>query len=208
MEIDEEKISEEKLEKLEKIKKHITDWLKIQRGIKIMDGPYENEDMDEQDEKYKITLNDGTEIILYVHLQLGVTSFIVHKKGLNIVDKKNLKRKFDDIDTFDGRKSKRSLNRKSVKRSLNRKSVYTKNDLDKLIGVRCLKKMTLKNGKSYIGTFGSKEYFNKKGVFASSESGIYGIHTTTRKRKLILAKLEDIINVSDCNSFDLKKKIK
>ena len=174
----------------------------------------------------KITLNDGTEIILYVHLQLGVTSFIVHKKGLNIVDKKNLKRKFDDIDTFDGRKSKRSLNRKSVKRSLNRKSVkrslnrksvkrslnrksvYTKNDLDKLIGVRCLKKMTLKNGKSYIGTFGSKEYFNKKGVFASSESGIYGIHTTTRKRKLILAKLEDIINVSDCNSFDLKKKIK
>lgn len=53
MEIDEEKISEEKLEKLEKIKKHITDWLKIQRGIKIMDGPYENEDMDEQDEKYK-----------------------------------------------------------------------------------------------------------------------------------------------------------
>ena len=206
MEIDEEKISEEKLEK---IKNHITDWLKIQRGIKIMDGPYENEDMDEQDEKYKITLNDGTEIILYVHLQLGVTSFIVHKKGLNIVDKKNLKRKFDDIDTFDGRKSvKRSLNRKSVKRSLNRKSVYTKNDLDKLIGVRCLKKMTLKNGKSYIGTFGSKEYFNKKGVFASSESGIYGIHTTTRKRKLILAKLEDIINVSDCNSFDLKKKIK
>ena len=120
------------------------------------------------------------------------------------------------MNTYDGRKSKRSLNRKSkrslnrksVKRSLNRKSVYTKNDLDKLIGVRCLKKMTLKNGKSYIGTFGSKEYFNKKGVFASSESGIYGIHTTTRKRKLILAKLEDIINVSDCNSFDLKKKIK
>ena len=64
--------------------------------------------------------------------------------------------------------------------------------------------MTLKNGKSYIGTFGSKEYFKKR-VFASSESGIYGIQ---RKRKLILAKLEDIINVSDCNSFDLKKKIK
>ena len=116
------------------------------------------------------------------------------KRSLN---RKSVKRSLN-------RKSKRSLNRKSVKRSLNRKSVYTKNDLDKLIGVRCLKKMTLKNGKSYIGTFGSKEYF-KKGVFASSESGIYGIQ---RKRKLILAKLEDIINVSDCNSFDLKKKIK
>uniref|UniRef100_A0A6C0E032 Uncharacterized protein n=1 Tax=viral metagenome TaxID=1070528 RepID=A0A6C0E032_9ZZZZ len=103
-----------------------------------------------------------------------------------------------------------SLNRKSVKRSsLNRKSVYTKNDLDKLIGLRCIQKMTLKNGKSYVGTFGSKEYFSEHGGLfnKSSESGIYGIQTyNNQKYKLTLAKLEDIIKVSTCGFKDRKIK--
>ena len=172
--------------------KHITDW--IEKKIK---GPYDDEKTSEN-KVYKIPFYDGTEIILYVN-KTGVDTYIIEKKSIH----GEKKRKFDEMNTRDSgkkqksvkrRKSiKRSLNRKSIKRSLNRKSVYAKNELDNLIGLRCIQKMTLKNGKSYIGSFGSKEYFSSKKYI--SKSGIYGIKDNN---KLILAKLEDIIKVSTC----------
>jgi hypothetical protein len=234
---DEEKFITKKISKDDdyKIRKHIINFIGIDYIQKI-EGPYEyntDENKDGQDEKYKTTLNNGEERILYVDLEKGLTCFRVYKKSKDNDDtlKCGDKRKFDEMNNRDsGRKSKRSLNRKSkrslnrksikrslnrksikrslkrksvkrslkrksVKRSLNRKSVYTKNDLDKLIGLRCLQKMTLKNGKSYIGHFGSKEYLSNSKF--TSESGIYGIKTY-KPKQLILAKLEDIIKVSTC----------
>jgi hypothetical protein len=132
---------------------------------------------------------------------------MIRSRNRKSIKRSSLNRKSIKRSSLNRKSVKRSLNRKSVKRSLNRKSVYTKNDLDKLIGLRCIQKMTLKNGKSYVGTFGSKEYFSKHGGLfnKSSESGIYGIQTyNNQKYKLTLAKLEDIIKVSTCGFTPLK----